>query len=235
MSLAGLIFYGVYWQSSDIIFALMDDSQISAEQLEILKVELLRLYIFAAASSILLFLGFYWDLNSYLKQINTQLLDALENKKLKVSFQNRSANDILGHITKHSNQLLDMFRNFDQLKSARVSLEVNTNRQLINGISEGIIFLDTDKVVTHLNHHAERFLGFSPGETVGQVILRYISDESFCNIIETALSDQKIIGKDISIYDKDYKVSGIPIKNRKGNLLRILMVISQSNAVPEPE
>lgn len=185
--------------------------------------ELSRFYIAVISPTLIFFWLFYLDVYHYLKHLNQQLVKAISDKKLKITFSNRLSKDILGKITRHSNQLLDMFRHFDELKSARVTLEVNTNRQLMNTISEGIIFLDPDKVITHLNHHAEKFLGFAPGETVGQVIVRYINDETFCDVIEMALSDHKTVAKDIIIYEKPYKISSIPIKNRKGQLLRVLI------------
>ena len=48
-------------------------------------------------------------------------------------------------------------------------MEITSIKALINVISEGVIFVNQDKVVTHINHQAEELLRLIPGEIIGSV------------------------------------------------------------------
>ena len=78
------------------------------------------------------------------------------------------------------------------MKSSRISMEITSIKALINVISEGVIFVNQDKVVTHINHQAEELLRLIPGEIIGEAISRYINDEHILEHLNVALmNDQK--------------------------------------------
>ena len=69
-----------------------------------------------------------------------------------------------------------LYRSFDNLKVSGV-LEVATTKQLMNNIKDGVMFINRELVVTHINHIAEQKLGFISGEVLGQTLSRKMDNE----------------------------------------------------------
>ena len=56
----------------------------------------------------------------------------------------------------------------------------------MNVVNEGLILVNKDFTVTHINHVAEKNLGLLPGEIIGQAISRKISNEDILTHLETS-------------------------------------------------
>ena len=194
-----------------------------------LQTELFRLFLFSTGTTLLLLWIFFLDVYGFLKRMGEQLAIAVQKKKLKVVFTGRQSKDVFGNITEQANKLLDMFWTFDDLKSARLSLEISSIKQLMNSISEAVILLDPSKLVTHINHPAEQLLGLAPGEVQDQLLIRYISDETFYQMIQDAVSDHRVVDQPLRLCDQDVFISVFPIKNRRSEILRIMVSIRSEN------
>ena len=135
--------------------------------------------------------------------------------------------DLFQDITEHANQMFSLFKNFDQMKSSRIFLEVTSIKSLINVISEGVIFVNQDKVVTHINHQAEEFLRFIPGEVIGEVLSRHINHDDLLLNIDTCLkNDQKITDLLLTFRETEQvRVTILPIKNKLGDMIRAIIII----------
>ena len=120
------------------------------------------------------------------------------------------------------------------MKTARLALEVSTTKQLMNMVDEGIMLINKENVVTHINHVGEQLLKLIPGEIIGETVSRKISNELFLQSIEKGLEyDHKIIDEKIE-FSKHYflDVSVIPIKDKYGSVVRALIIVTSS---PEEE
>ena len=136
-----------------------------------------------------IWVGFYWDLKYQLEYFNDQLLNSVVKKRMKVNFDEFQAQDIFGSIASNATQLFDLYREYDGMKSSRLSMEVTTVKQLMNSIDEGVILVSIDRLVTHINHHAETMLRFVPGEVLGQAVSRFISQSDVLNAIDDCLDN----------------------------------------------
>ena len=121
----------------------------------------------------------YFDLKYFLNQLNNHFKYAIARKKLIPNLEEFQSKDLFQDISVNTNQMFSLFKNFDQMKSSRISMEISSIKSLINVISEGVIFVNQDKVVTHINHQAEELLRLIPGEVIGETISRYITVQIF--------------------------------------------------------
>ena len=105
-------------------------------------------------------------------------------------------------------------------------MEISSIKSLINVISEGVIFVNQDKVVTHINHQAEELLRLIPGEVIGETISRYITDSNILEHLNVALqNDQKITDIKLTIRETDFvNLTILPVKNKYGELVRPLFI-----------
>ena len=137
--------------------------------------------------------------------------------------------DLFQEISENANQMFTLFKNFDQMKSSRISLEITTIKSLINVIAEGVIFVNQDKVVTHINHKAEDLLRLVPGEIIGEAISRYINNQEILDHLNTALSnDQKLTDIKFTLRETEFiNLTILPIKNKFGDLIRAIIVFQK--------
>ena len=133
--------------------------------------------------------------------------------------------DLFQDISVNANQMFSLFKNFDQMKSSRISMEITSIKALINVIHEGIIFVNQDKVVTHINHQAEELLRLIPGEIIGEAISRYITDQQLLDHLNTSLAnDQKMTDIKLTIRETEFvNLTILPIKNKFGELVEPLL------------
>ena len=127
--------------------------------------------------------------SAFLKKLNHHIKDAIDKKKLIPNFKEYKQQDIKGELSHHINQCFLLFKGFDQIKTSRVSLEVASIKTVLNTISEPVIFINGDKVVTHINHQAEELLRLIPGEVIGEIISRHISHDELLTNIDICLKN----------------------------------------------
>ena len=121
-------------------------------------------FIFGLLLSSLFLMIMYFDLKYFLNQLNNHFKYAIARKKLIPNLEEFQSKDLFQDISVNANQMFSLFKNFDQMKSSRISMEISTIKSLINVIAEGVIFVNQDKVVTHINHQeAEELLRLIPG------------------------------------------------------------------------
>ena len=122
------------------------------------------------------------------------------------------------------------------MKSAKANMEASTIKPLLNNVSEGIIFVNKYKVVSHINHVAESMLGLIPGEALGDTISRKINHEQVQDLIENTIEfDQKVV--DEKIENEDLTISIHPIKDKFGDLVRVVIILKavQPESAEEPK
>lgn len=177
-------------------------------------------------SSLALFLV-YAETMVYLKKIAAALNQAVSKKKLSITFDESGTNDIFESISHNANQLSQLFKSFDHMKSARVSMEVSSIKHLMNTVTEAVILVNKEKVITHLNHRAEQLFGLVPGESIGEAISRHISNELILEKLDQALIENKRTSElECSIKEglPSY-LTVLPIKDKYGVLGRAVLIL----------
>ena len=166
------------------------------------------------------------DLIIFVNRINNTIKSSLEEFKLQDHFPHFYSNMTFNQAIKNISELMALYKTLDVLKTARVNIENSTTKPILNNVSEGIIFINKHKVVSHINHVAETMLGLIPGEALGEVISRKINHELFLNLLDKTLEyDQKTV--DMSLEDKKLTCGVFPIKDKFGDLVRVVVILKR--------
>jgi len=175
---------------------------------------------------------FFVDAKRHVVRMNRTIRKALHERKLDKDFDHFYVGQSKLALSKNVGDLFGLFKSFDLLKANRIFLEVNSLKTLIDHISEGVLLLNKDKIVTHINPEGERLLRLLPGEIIGQIVVRKISDEHFISLINEAVDkDQKISNETITIKEgQPIKLNIFPIQNKFGESIRVMIILSEKKA-----
>lgn len=182
------------------------------------------------AISLMITIIIYFDVRLFLNETMNGIRESLTERKLHSVFPELYKASSFSDVYKNLTMLLGMYKSFDQMKTARLALEVSTTKQLMNMVDEGVMLINKENVVTHINHVGEQLLKLIPGEIIGETVSRKISNELFLQSIEKGLEyDHKIIDEKIE-FSKQYflDVSVIPIKDKYGSVVRALIIVTLS-------
>ena len=177
----------------------------------------------------IVFLGIYIAGKTQINQINTLFKQALAERRLDETFPEFYSATQFSDVLINLRTIFSTFKSLDHLKAGRVSLEVNTVKLLTNHISEGVIMVNKDKVVTHINSNAESLLKLIPGEIVGQSIVRKITNTQVINLLDQALvHEEKITNIPIKLNEQlNIALDVLPIHDKFGVVIRAMLVIKQ--------
>lgn len=184
----------------------------------------LNIFLLAFCPFLIILFLLIFDLISFTKEINLTIKESLEDRKLSTNFSEFFKSFSFFQLLNNLKNLLSLYKSFDNMKTARIVLESSTIKQLMNVVNEGLILVNKDFTVTHINHIAEKSLGLLPGEIIGQAISRKISNESILMHLEKAFNfDSKIT--DLEIEKLDLTLSMYPLKDKFGDIIRTLVVL----------
>ncbi|MCP4049522.1 MAG: PAS domain-containing protein [bacterium] len=180
----------------------------------------------------LLFSIVYVDITYFIKEINICLKDALTKRKLENNFSDYYSGQTFDNIAANIKSLFSLFQSFDNMKVSRISTETHNLKLLINNISEGVLILNKEKIVTHINHTGETMLKLLPGEIIDQMISRKISNNIILENLDKAVQqDIKITDVELSIKNTILNLNIFPIKNSFGEIIRSLIIIENKNSL----
>jgi hypothetical protein len=195
-------------------------------------VQLVPVHYYALGTGLvtLMWLIFVYDIRIFYRHIHALLIESLSDRKLPKDFPLFESGYTFKDIASHLTSILGLYKSFDTMKTARITLEVGCVKLLMNVVDEGVLLVNSDRVATHINHNGEQFLGLIPGEIIGEAISRKISNEIFLeNLDQTFEFDQKCIGKNITFGDKTILlVSMFPVKDKFGDVVRALIVVRKN-------
>jgi PAS domain-containing protein len=222
-------FYLSFYFFTNRILVILKEALLIDVPLGIFKNDFVWFFIWAALLSMLLLMLMYVDLRYFLSRLNNHFKYAIARKKMIPNLEEFQSKDLFQDISVNANQMFSLFKNFDQMKSSRISMEITSIKALINVIHEGIIFVNQDKVVTHINHQAEELLRLIPGEIIGEAISRYITDQQLLDHLNTSLvNDQKMTDIKLTIRETEFvNLTILPIKNKFGELVRAIIVFQK--------
>ena len=175
---------------------------------------------------LILSIGIYClDYFFFFKAIRLRMKESLQERKLDANFSELATFSHFSSLLTKLSQLFSFYKSLENMKTARIVLEMSTIKPLINAITEGVLFVNKEKVVTHINHVGERIFGLIPGEIIGETIIRMINDQPLMDAIDKALEfDQKIV--DMSCEDVSARFSVFPIKDKFGDIIRVLIILN---------
>ena len=232
--MSGLIFVSFYisfYLFSNRVLSILQDSLNVRVPISIFKGDFVWFFIWGAILSVFLLMLMYFDLKYFLTRLNNHFKYAIVRKKLIPNLEEFQSKDLFQDISVNANQMFSLFKSFDQMKSSRISMEITSIKALINVISEGIIFVNQDKVVTHINHQAEELLRLIPGEIIGEALSRYINNATILEHLHASLmNDQKLTDIKLTLRETEFvHLTILPIKNKFGDLTRAIMIFQKLN------
>ena len=220
------VFYYHLIQTTDWIFTRFNTH---VSPFALLSQEVIRVLSFVLLVGFAGLIIFYLEINAFIKRLNGCLKEALLERKLAHSFQDFYKGESFEDITHNINALFSFFRSFDNMKSTRISLETSSIKLLMNSIAEGVILVNQEKVVTHINHLAESMLRLIPGEIIGQIISRKINSPIVLENLDNALeSEHKVTNHRFSVKEgSQMNLNIFPIKNKFGEVIRALIILER--------
>jgi len=221
-------YFSFYFFTNRILTILKDVLNINIP-LSIFQNDFLWFFIWGALLSVFLLMLMYFDLKYFLTRLNNHFKYAIARKKMIPNLEEFESKDLFQDISINANHMFSLFKSFDQMKSSRISMEITSIKALINVIAEGVIFVNQDKVVTHINHQAEELLRLIPGEIIGEAISRYITDTQLLEHLNTALlNDQKMTDIKLTIRETEFvNLTILPVKNKFGELVRAIIIFQK--------
>lgn len=162
-----------------------------------------------------------------LRSLKNTIRKSLEEKKLHDYFEQLYQGKTFLEIRHNIEKVLNLYKNFDTMKSHRIHLETSTQKILMSHLNEGIIFVDEDKIVTHINALAEKQLKLIPGEIINQHLSRKIHYQTLLeNLNDCIKEDKKSIDQEFDGEPSEFNYSIIPIKNvQKERVTRAIIII----------
>lgn len=176
----------------------------------------------------------YWEITFPLRKLLQAFQVAVNKKQVLFELDPPKRGDIYGRLVGKMCESMDMMKSYDTMKSSRIALEVQSVKMLMNQCSEGVLMINQNKVITHVNHQAEQLLGLIPGESAGELLSRFVAQEDLLKAIDRVFAEgEKIAGLSIVLlHEHPSSVSILPIKNKFGTLVRLMIVFKESK--PEP-
>jgi transcriptional regulator with PAS, ATPase and Fis domain len=222
-------FYLSFYLFSKRVLTIINETLSLNVPISIFKGDFFWFFIWAAILSVLLLMIMYLDLKFFLNKINNHFKYSIVRKKMIPNLEEFQSKDLFQEITQNANHMFSLFKSFDQMKSSRISMEITSIKSLINVISEGVIFVNQDKVVTHINHQAEELLRLIPGEVIGETISRYINNDQLLECLAMCLdNDHKITDVQITFRDSELiNLTVLPVKNKYGELVRAIILLQK--------
>lgn len=220
--IVGMYYWGLSYQLSR--WASPNDVVARLTQLSVQETWIVLAGLMAGATVLAML---YWRLSVWLNRLNRFLDAMVHSKSFHQLLPETSTNDQMGTITRNINTVVGFFRRYNLLKSSRVFVEVNSIKALMNTVSVGVIFVNEDHVVTHINHQAEALFRLMPSEIIGEAISRYIPHEDLLEHLNTALmNDQKVTDVALNLRESETaQLTILPIKNKLGELERAIIIL----------
>ena len=195
------------------------------QEVQLAFIRTLAIFVFVGVA-ISLFV--YWDMRVLIHRANFLAKGVLDERHLSGHFTEFFCSTSFEDVVVNMESLFKLFRSFDVMKANRISLDVNTIKQIIDNVSEGVLILNKDKIVTRLNAPCEEMFGLIPGELLGQVITRCITSELLISELDEVLSKGRKSTKiEMAVTSKRrVQFQVLPLKNKEGVLNRVVVILN---------
>ena len=226
IKVGGLILIFIALIGIDYVLITSQSSISTQDQLELMMVNIIS---FAVVLGIILALLIYIDIKGFMSSVNESMKNYLEEKKLDVDLDEFYTGTTFYSISNNMEELLNLFKSFDVMKSNRIFLESTTINVVLNNIVEGVVVVNEEKVVTNINHRGEEILRLKPGEAVGQAFSRKITQDKLLKGLNKTLEKQEKVLNQKIVIKKGKQVSAnfIPIKDGNEDVSRCVMILTE--------
>ena len=177
-------------------------------------------------------LWIYWETTFPLRHLLKAFQVAVNKKQVLFDLEPPKRNDIYGRLIAKMCESMDMMKAYDTMKSSRIAIEVQSVKMLMNQCSEGVLLINQNKIITHVNHQAEQLLGLIPGESSGELLSRLVAQEDLLKAIDTVFAEGEKIAalKIVLLHELPTLVSILPLKNKYGTLVRLMIIFKETKA-----
>jgi two-component system phosphate regulon sensor histidine kinase PhoR len=133
--------------------------------------------------------------------------------------------DEIGSLAKTLNKMARSSR--ERLET--IALDKNKLLAIISGMVEGVVAIDKNENIIHLNEAARMILGISPDQDIHRRIWEATHSRDFCQILSVALNKETEIRKKLKIItsstDQNVEVHASPFRDASGELVGVVAVL----------
>ena len=144
------------------------------------------------------------------------------------NYDQRVAIDRKDEIGSLANTLNKMARSSRE-RLETIALDKNKLLAIISGMVEGVVAIDKNENIIHLNEAARMILGISPDKDIHRRIWEATDSSEFCQIFSVALNEETEIRKKLKIVtsstDQNVEVHASPFRDASGELVGVVAVL----------
>ena len=133
--------------------------------------------------------------------------------------------DEIGSLAKTLNKMARSSR--ERLET--IALDKNKLLAIISGMVEGVVAIDKNETIIHLNEAARMILGISSDKDIHRGIWEATHSREFCQIFSVALNEETEIRKKLKIVtgstDHNVEVHASPFRDASGELVGVVAVL----------
>ncbi len=133
--------------------------------------------------------------------------------------------DEIGTLARTLNRLSENLR--DRMET--INKDRNKLLAILGGMVEGVVAVDQDERVVHMNAAAGIILGISPESIVGKKIWESITIHKVCEIVDKTLRDATEVAEELQLIgppqDRAVKVNASPLHDSQGSLVGAVVVL----------
>jgi len=128
--------------------------------------------------------------------------------------------------------LAQTLNNMAQSSRERLETIVLDNNKLVAilaGMVEGVVAVDKNETIIHLNEAARRILGISPGENMHRRIWEVTHSQELCQLFSAALNEENEVREKLKIFtsetDQTIEVHASPFRDATGDLVGAVAIL----------
>jgi NtrC-family two-component system sensor histidine kinase KinB len=195
-------------------------------------------YQFAAALVLLLLVGgaIAWGLVWAIAQPLTELIDRLRGVGQRRSHTRLGQQTLseLQAVAREFNQMAERLEQFEKLNVERLLYEKSKTEAIIESLEDGVVLIDSDGIVAHINEIAALILGVEPKDALGSPFDDLSSNHPHYLRVRDALRnlnknerDEQRVEVQLHVRGRDhtYLLKPIPLRHGEGGSLGTILIL----------
>jgi len=195
-------------------------------------------YQFAAALVLLLLVGgaIAWGLVWAIAQPLTELIDRLRGVGQRRSHTRLGQQTLseLQAVAREFNQMAERLEQFEKLNVERLLYEKSKTEAIIESLEDGVVLIDSDGIVAHINEIAALILGVEPKDALGSPFDDLSSNhphylrvrDALRNLSKNERDEQRVeVQLHVRGRDHTYLLKPIPLRHGEGGSLGTILIL----------
>lgn len=140
----------------------------------------------------------------------------------------------LGALARTMNQMAAQLN--DRIRS--MALQHNEQKAVLENMVEGVVAVDRNQCLLHINPAAGRLLGLKPGEGRGRHILELVRQIDLQEFVGQALNTDRVVEREVVFRDDEdrfIQLHGAPLKGAEGGTIGALIVMNDITRLKQLE